>query len=166
MTVKELEGKADAYLQASPGITPKEIYINAFIAGYRFRDEADKENPKLVLRIDYDGIKALWRDHCPAYGELRTISEKRKEKVRSRWKEFAELGDPITVCVGLFDKMQASAFLRGGNNRGWKANFDWLFDNSNNWVKVYEGRYDDRLAEATTDKSVNAYWDNHYGSTH
>lgn len=158
MTYKELEEQAEAYLGAFPDITPKEIYINAFLAGFRCNEEQYKENPKLVARIDYAGIRALWKDHCPAFCELRTISQKRQEKVRARWKEFEDVGNPIDVCVELFDKMQASPFLKGENQRGWKANFDWLFENSNNWVKVYEGRYD-RTSEGSHDKDVNNYWD-------
>ena len=42
----------------------------------------------------------------------------------------------------LFEKMMQSKFLRGDNKRGWKASFDWLFENDKNWVKVYEGNYD------------------------
>ena len=54
--------------------------------------------------------------------------------------------------------MEASSFLKGNNNRKWKATFDWVFENSNNWVKVYEGQYDDR-ADGTSEKRVNNYWD-------
>ncbi len=159
MTYAELQARAREYLGTFPDQTPEQIYINGFLAGFRVAQEECTEDPKLVIRIDYAGIKALWKDHCPAFSELRAVSEKRKEKIRARWKEFSNVGDPVDVCVGLFDKMQASAFLRGESKRGWKASFDWLFENSNNWVKVYEGQYDDRPEETADDKSVNNYWD-------
>ena len=38
--------------------------------------------------------------------------------------------------------MQESKFLKGESKRGWKASFDWVFENDKNWVKVWEGNYD------------------------
>ena len=57
----------------------------------------------------------------------------------------AQAGELHTEAV----KMQASHFLRGDNKRGWKASFDWLFENDKNWVKVYEGNYDNLLDPPT-----------------
>lgn len=165
MKYSELEKKAKAYLEAFPEQTPVQIYINGFLAGYKqssseeHEDEATLEKKDVLLsKIDYTSIRASWAVNCPAYTEVRSMSEKRKEKIRSRWREFSELGDPIDVCRELFKKVQASDFLRGGNSRGWKATFDWLFENSNNWVKVYEGQYDNRASGARGGKTVNDYW--------
>ena len=47
----------------------------------------------------------------------------------------------------IFEKMQASKFMRGDNKRGWKAYFDWIFENGKNWVKILEGNYDNRDSE-------------------
>jgi hypothetical protein len=43
--------------------------------------------------------------------------------------------------------MQESKFLRGDNKRGWKASFDWIFENQKNWVKIIEGTYDNKTQE-------------------
>ena len=51
--------------------------------------------------------------------------------------------------------MQQSKFLKGDNKRGWKASFDWLFENDKNWVKVYEGNYDNKPEQAAA-KRYNA----------
>lgn len=50
----------------------------------------------------------------------------------------------LDAARDLFTKVQASDFLTGRqpNKTGWVASFDWLFDNSSNWVKVQEGNYD------------------------
>ena len=45
----------------------------------------------------------------------------------------------------LFEKMQNSSFLKGDNRRGWKATFDWLISNGENWRKVLEGNYDNEF---------------------
>ena len=37
--------------------------------------------------------------------------------------------------------MENSEFLKGSNKAGWKASFDWVFKNSENWMKILEGNY-------------------------
>ena len=39
--------------------------------------------------------------------------------------------------------IRTTPFLRGQNARGWKANFEFLFRNDRNWLKVIEGGYQD-----------------------
>ena len=73
---------------------------------------------------------------------VKSLSPERKAKIRIRWEEFSKVGNPVDVCRTLFVKATASKFLQGDNAKGWKANFDWLFTNGKNWVKVYEGNYD------------------------
>ncbi len=165
MTYAELQERARAYLETFPDQTPEQIYINGFLSGFQV---AQKENSAdgdgqakkedVLPRGIYSAIRSEWNALCPAFAEVRSISEKRKEKIRARWREFAEVGDALNVCIAVFTKMQASDFLRGGNARGWKATFDWLFENSNNWVKVYEGQYDNREG-ANKGTKVNDYWD-------
>ena len=43
----------------------------------------------------------------------------------------------------LFKKAESSAFLKGGNNRNWTANFDWLIKDAN-MAKVLDGNYDNK----------------------
>lgn len=45
----------------------------------------------------------------------------------------------------VFRKAQASSFCTGLNDRHWKADFDWLL-NESNLVKVLEGKYDNPAA--------------------
>ena len=49
-------------------------------------------------------------------------------KVGMTWKEY-------------FEKVRASPFLTGQNNRGWRANFDWLLGKKNLY-KVIDGVFD------------------------
>jgi hypothetical protein len=37
---------------------------------------------------------------------------------------------------------QATPFLRGEGDRGWKADFDWFVANDQNVIRVLESRYD------------------------
>jgi hypothetical protein len=43
----------------------------------------------------------------------------------------------------VFENAEASAFLKGSNDRNWSANFDWLIADKN-FVKVLEGNYVDK----------------------
>ena len=42
----------------------------------------------------------------------------------------------------VFRRVNASAFLRGENDRSWKADFGWIVQSPDNALKVLEGKYD------------------------
>lgn len=80
--------------------------------------------------------------------QVKSLSEDRKTKIRIRWGEFSKVGNPVDVCRTLFEKACASKFLQGDNAKGWKANFDWIFTNGKNWLKIYEGNYDNAAMQS------------------
>jgi hypothetical protein len=51
-----------------------------------------------------------------------------------------------TYWKTVIERIQASDFCRGENDRSWVATFDWLVANDENAIKVLEGKYDNRLA--------------------
>ena len=89
-----------------------------------------------------------------SYRPIKLLTDKRKAKIRTRWKEFAKLGSPVDVCRTIFEKACASKFMQGDNTRGWTASFDWIFDTEKNWIKVYEGQYDGKPIVAATGASL------------
>lgn len=110
-------------------------------------DEAEAPKPiKAEKRenLPFKEIKELWNAVCIGYPKLHSLSESRKNKMRNRIAEMGGAEKALPLLREIFTKMQASNFLRGDNKRGWKASFDWLFENDKNWVKVYEGNYDNR----------------------
>ena len=92
--------------------------------------------------IDYKRIINLYHSLCPSFPRIRMLSDARKQKIRIRFQD--EMKSDISLLESIFRKMEESKFLRGDNKNGWKASFDWLFENSKNWVKVVEGNYDNR----------------------
>lgn len=74
------------------------------------------------------------------------LSDARREKILTRYEEFKECGNPIEVFDIIIQKCLASVFL----TQQWKVQFDWLFKNDKNWVKVYEGNYDDNIQTNNT----------------
>lgn len=94
-------------------------------------------------------IVDLWNSIVTACAKVAKLSEPRRQKVYSRIKEMGgkeKAREIITLC---FQKINNSSFCTGHNDRGWKADFDWFFTNGNNWVKVYEGKYDDKKEAVT-----------------
>lgn len=74
--------------------------------------------------------------------QVQKLTRKRKSAISARLKDSDfDLDD-------IFAKIEASDFLRGNNNRGWRADFDFVFGSPNNYVKILEGKYDNREAAA------------------
>lgn len=112
------------------------------------------EKPK-TEKLPFKEIKEMWNETCPGFPKLFTISEARKNKMRLRITEMGGLEKALPLIKQIFEKMQQSKFLKGDNKRGWKASFDWLFENDKNWVKVYEGNYDNKLEQTAATRYTN-----------
>lgn len=107
-------------------------------------DEAQAEEP--AEKIPFVEIKNLWNVTCTGFARLVVISENRRNKIRNRVVEMGGVEKALPIIKTIFEKAQASSFLKGDNKRGWKASFDWFFENDKNWVKVFEGNYDEKPA--------------------
>lgn len=120
-------------------------------------DEAKAVNPEKpkAEKLPSKEIKEMWNETCPGFPKLFTISENRKNKMRLRIAEMGGTEKALPLLKQIFAKMQESKFLKGDNKRGWKASFDWLFENDKNWVKVYEGNYDNKPEQATAKRYGN-----------
>ncbi|ROT14413.1 MULTISPECIES: hypothetical protein [Bacteroidales] len=104
-------------------------------------DDKPESKPKKKVEVDCDFIVRLYHDRCPSLPRVLKLTDKRKMKIRVR---FEEMKFSYETLQEVFDKCEASYFMRGDNKRGWKADFDWIFTNSQNWVKVLEGKYDNQ----------------------
>ncbi len=91
--------------------------------------------------VPYQEIADLYTQICTSLPTLRSISYRRKKHLRARWKQF---NYNIAEFREVFQKVAASSFCQGQNDRGWRADFDWLIRNDHNMVKVLEGKYDDK----------------------
>lgn len=70
--------------------------------------------------------------------KLKQITEKRAKFIKIRLSNFT----PEDIFK-VIDKAAISDFLNGRvGNRGFTANFDWIFENESHFIKVLEGRYD------------------------
>lgn len=87
--------------------------------------------------VPFNQIMDTYHEICVSYPRLRTIDGDRRKQVSARWKKYRELA----AFRELFEKAEASDFLKGQNDRGWSADFDWLIKPTN-MSKVLEGKYD------------------------
>lgn len=65
---------------------------------------------------------------------------KRASWLASRWKE-RESRQNIEWWSGLFERVKATPFMLGKNDREWKADLEWIVKDSN-FVKILEGKYE------------------------
>lgn len=109
-------------------------------------EDLNVDTPPLITpnkkpEVDCDFVVRLYHSRCPSLPKVLKLSEKRKLKIRVR---FEEMEFSYETLQQVFDKAEASRFMRGDNNRGWRADFDWIFTNGTNWVKILEGKYDNK----------------------
>lgn len=87
-------------------------------------------------RIDYRGILNSFHEICISYPKVRLLSDARKKAIRARLRQYT-----VDEFTEMFEKAEASDFLKGRNDRNWTANFDWLIKDAN-MAKVLDGNYD------------------------
>jgi hypothetical protein len=106
----------------------------------------EKEN---IYNSLADAVRAFNSQLSEKLPMVVTFNEKRKQKLASRWQEFEKVGEPGEVWDKLIEIIKNSKFLLGETG-GWKCSFDWLIENSTNWLKVYEGHYNNSNNQKST----------------
>jgi hypothetical protein len=108
-----------------------------------------KTNP-----IPYSKIQEMWNDICVSFPKIVKLTDPRKHKIKLRLQEMAgkekDMAKALAVLEQVFTLAEKSNFLKGDNNRGWTATFDWIIENPKNWVKIYEGNYKNKTSNETT----------------
>lgn len=87
---------------------------------------------------------------CTELPKVQKISPQRRKKVKARLKVF-----DVEEIYKAFQIAKESKFLNGHNDNGWKASFDWFFENDNNITKVLEGNYNNSSSSKTGFNSFN-----------
>lgn len=106
-----------------------------------------KESRVKESKVEYKQITDLFNYTCVSFPRVITISDKRKQTIKKLCQIYS-----LNQIKEVFEKAEQSKFLKGENNRGWSANFDWLLE-ERNFIKVLEGNYADRKdTDKTKDK--------------
>ena len=93
--------------------------------------KVDEGKPKQIID--------LYHQICTSLPKVVKLTESRKKSINARFKE----GITLEMFKEAFTKAQNSSFLTGNNDRGFKADIDFLI-NANSLTKTLEGKYDNR----------------------
>ena len=115
-------------------------------------EELEKEEEREREKINYQQIADLFNSLCPSFPSIKSLSDARKKAIKARLNTYS-LDDFKT----LFEKAEASSFLKGANDRNWTASFDWLIKDAN-MAKVLDGNYDSRPVKKQGRKEVVPKW--------
>ena len=80
----------------------------------------------------------MYNDICISFPRLTVLSDKRKKAIKARLNTYT-----VEQFKTVFEKAEASDFLRGSNNKNWSATFDWMITDGN-FVKILDGNYDNK----------------------
>lgn len=134
------KGMASRWNNANEDITTNKEVITQ---DSKEKETEVKESKGKKTEYPYQDIVALWNSVCSSLPKIKSLNDNRRQKIRLRLAEFSDDSSRwLPVCQEIFERIQASKFLCGGNNSGWTASFDWVFGNSKNWLKIVEGNYD------------------------
>ena len=103
-------------------------------------EEEDKAN-KPEISNKPQQLADRYNAICTSLPKVVRLTDKRRRAVRLIY----DKGYTPEQLDEVFRKAQASSFCTGQNDRHWKADFDWLH-NESNLVKVLEGKYDNPAA--------------------
>ena len=99
-----------------------------------------RRNAKAELKTENEAaarIVQLYNSTCTSLPKCTKLTPERRAKVKARLKTFGE-----TRIAEALIKAEQSDFLKGLRGGWGGANFDWLFKNDSNMLKILEGNYD------------------------
>ncbi|MGE5328092.1 MAG: hypothetical protein ACM3KR_01095 [Deltaproteobacteria bacterium] len=105
----------------------------------KYKGKEDKGNEK-PSSPPYQKIIDLYNNTCQSLPQVKILTDSRKDKIKARWEQL----NNIDLFEQAFTLAESSDFIKGKNDRGWKANFDWLMENDKNIVKVLEGNFNNQ----------------------
>ena len=100
--------------------------------------EIDIDKEKDIKIINYQEIVDMYHSICLSYPRIKSLSESRKKAIKARLKQYT-----IDDIREVFQKAEASDFMKGKNDTNWSANFDWMMKDAN-MAKILDGNYDNR----------------------
>ena len=97
--------------------------------------DKDKEKDNEKEKDLYEMVQSFY-NACPNFKDCTVITKTRMLKINELHEAFT-----LAEIEEVFKKANDNEWLCGGNDKHWKADFDWLID-IDNFVKVQDGRYD------------------------
>lgn len=118
------------------------------------RDKEIRDKEKEKEKINYQKIVDMYNETCVSLPSVNKLSDARRKAIKARMNSYNYEDFQM-----LFDKAEASDFLKGANNRNWQANFDWLIKDAN-MAKTLDGNYDNK--NSTQPATQQSYYGQEY----
>lgn len=106
-------------------------------------------------KIPYDRVMELYNEICVSLPKACKLSPERKRRIKALFDRKFTIED----LEKAFRTVQNTPFLRGENERGWQAAFDWIIKPAN-FLKVLENAYGRAVPKSDTSYDLDALWDN------
>ena len=91
-----------------------------------------------VKSIEYNKISSSWNEIIPT-SHIKEFNQTRKSLFKKRFKQY--FNEDYEEWNKFLKRITNISFLWGDNDRGWKADFNWVL-NENNYAKIIEGKYE------------------------
>jgi hypothetical protein len=97
------------------------------------------EAPLIIPIEAVDQIRAAWNGEAQRHGfiALKVLTPEREKKLKQRVRDVGGVAQVIEAI----ERIGRSRFLRGLNDRRWKASFDWFLQKES-FARLLDGKYD------------------------
>lgn len=105
-------------------------------------EDADAGSPDQSPKVPpcpYGKIASIYNAKLPQLAQVRDMTDTRRRVLQLAWRARAER-QSLAWWEGYFDAVAQLPFLLGENDRGWRADFDWLLK-TKSMLGVFEGKY-------------------------
>lgn len=92
-------------------------------------------------------IVDLYHEYCPMMTRVMDLSKKRRDRIKALLQKYS-----LDEFKSVFFKAGVSDFISGRNGKWPGCNFDWLI-NGENFLKVLEGTYDNKMPVSQKSKA-------------
>lgn len=97
-----------------------------------------------------DTFLSLYHEICVSLPKVRSVTDKRKKAIKALLAKVS-----LEEIKEAFEKVERTPFLKGKNDRGWKATIDFLVKHDN-IIKILEGFYESVNQPATKSEQPEA----------
>jgi hypothetical protein len=91
------------------------------------------------IYVPFQEIVDLYHEILPDLPRIAKLTDKRKSQIKARWTESKKT-QSLEWWKGFFELVKDIPWLMGNNNRGWKADLEFL-TRQEKFLKILEGGY-------------------------
>ena len=115
-------------------------------------DEPEEpEQPTAIVNpqfeVDYKYIICRYNEICKSLPKVTKLTDNRKKAIKARLRVYS-----YDEIVQAFETAEQSEFLKGGNDRNWNADFDWIMTDRN-LPRILEGKYNSKFEKPAVQQS-------------